>query len=237
MKSIVLTTSWDDGHRSDLRLAQLLREYGLKATFYISPENQEFARCDLLTPQEIRDIGYDFEIGSHTLTHPNLPTISEKEAEREVVGSKNVLEQITGGAVNSFCYPRGAYTELHVELVKAAGYRYARTVRRYTFNVNNPYEAGTSLHIYNHRSGFNLWRTARFVEFRPIKAWRCLEWGMLGRAMFDHVLEEGGIFHIWGHSWEIDKNNDWERLEDFFRYISAHPSVKYAANGELEAYP
>jgi peptidoglycan-N-acetylglucosamine deacetylase len=94
----------------------------------------------LLTPQEIRDIGYDFEIGAHTLTHPGLPTISAKEAEREVVGSKTVLEQITGSAVNTFCYPRGAYTELHMELVKAAGYRYARTVRRYAFNVNNPYE-------------------------------------------------------------------------------------------------
>jgi peptidoglycan-N-acetylglucosamine deacetylase len=237
MKSIVLTTSWDDGHRSDMRLAQLLRGYGLKATFYISPENQEFAKSDLLTPQEIRDIGCDFEIGAHTLTHPSLPTISEEEAKREVVGSKAVLEQITGSAVNTFCYPRGAYTELHVELVKAAGYRYARTVRRYAFSMNNPYEAGTSLHIYNHRSGFNLWRTARFVKFRPIKAWQCLEWEMLGRAMFDHVLEEGGIFHIWGHGWEIDKNNDWERLEDFFRYVSAHPRVTYAANGELEAQP
>jgi peptidoglycan-N-acetylglucosamine deacetylase len=236
MKSIVLTTSWDDGHRSDLRLARMLREYGLKATFYISPQNQEFAGRDLLTPQEIRDIGCDFEIGAHTLTHRSLPTISEEEAEKEIIGSKTVLEQITGSAVNSFCYPRGDYTKLHVELVKAAGFRYARTVARHTFNMNNPYTAGTSLHVYNHGFGFDLWRTARFVRFRPIKTWRCLEWEMLGRAMFDYVLKEGGIFHIWGHSWEIDKNNDWEHLEDFFRYISAHPKVNYVTNGKLEAY-
>jgi len=215
----------------------MLRDYGLKATFYVSPHNQEFARSDLLTPQEIRDMACDFEIGAHTLTHRSLPTIPKEEAEREVVGSKTVLEQITGSAVNTFCYPRGAYTGLHVELVKAAGYRYARTVARYAFNVSDPYQAGTSLHIYNHRSGFNLWRTANFVGFRPIKAWRCLEWGALGRTMFDYVLAQGGIFHIWGHSWEIDKNNDWELLEDFFHYISAHPRVKYATNGELEAYP
>jgi len=215
----------------------MLREYGLKATFYISPQNHEFAGSDLLTPREVRDISCDFEIGAHTLTHRSLPTISAEEAEREVVGSKTVLEQMTGKAVNTFCYPRGDYTELHVKLVMAAGYRYARTVTRYTFDMNNPYKAGTSLHIYNHRFGFDLWHTARFVRFRPIKVWRCLEWGMLGRAMFDYVLEEGGIFHIWGHSWEIDKNNDWERLEDFFRYISAHPRVKYATNGELEACP
>ncbi|MDR2984626.1 MAG: polysaccharide deacetylase family protein, partial [Nocardiopsaceae bacterium] len=185
----------------------------------------------------IRDIASDFEIGAHTLTHRSLPTISEEDAETEVVGSKTMLEQITGSAVNTFCYPRGAYTQLHMELVKAAGYRYARTVERYVFSVSDPYKAGTSLHIYNHRSGFNLWRTANFVRFRPIKAWRCLEWEALGRAMFDRVLAEGGIYHIWGHSWEIDRNNDWERLEDFFRCISTHPGVKYAANGELAAHP
>src|SRR5690349_264179 len=65
VKSVVLTTSWDDGHRSDLRLARMLSEYGLKATFYISPQNHEFAGSDLLTPQEIRDLSCDFEIGAH----------------------------------------------------------------------------------------------------------------------------------------------------------------------------
>lgn len=233
MKAIVLTTSWDDGHRSDVRLARMLSEYGLKATFYISPRNHEFSGEDLLTPQEIRDLSSEFEIGAHTLTHPRLPTISEVEAEREVTGSKNVLEQITGCAVDTFCYPYGSYKELHVQLVKAAGYRYARTVTRYRFDLNDPYEAGTSLHIYNYGFGLEPWRTARFVNFRPTKTWRCLEWQALGRSMFEHVLAEGGIFHIWGHSWEIDNNNDWERLRDLFEYVSGHPGVRYATNGEL----
>jgi peptidoglycan-N-acetylglucosamine deacetylase len=237
VKSIVVTTSWDDGHRRDVRLARMLREYGLKATFYISPQDQEFAGRDLLTPEEIKDIASDFEIGAHTLTHRSLPRISPDEAESEILGSKTILEQITGSAVNTFCYPGGAYTEQHVQLVQAAGYRYARTVQRYAFDLKNPYKAGTSLHIHNHRSVFELRRTARFARFRPGEAWRFLEWGVLGRAMFDYVLREGGVFHIWGHSWDIDRNNDWDRLRDFFRYISAHPRVNYATNGELKARP
>lgn len=235
MKSIVLTTSWDDGHRSDVRLARMLREYGLQATFYISPQNEEFVHDELLTEQEIRGIGHDFEIGAHTVTHRSLPTISQEEAEGEIVQSKEILEQITGKTVNTFCYPRGAYRESDVHLVEAAGYRYARTVARYTFGVDNPYKAGTSLHIHNHRSTVELLRTARFTKFRPAAAWRCLEWGVLGRAMFEYVLEQGGVFHIWGHSWEIDRSNDWGRLDDFFRYISGHPEVTYAPNGELKA--
>jgi peptidoglycan-N-acetylglucosamine deacetylase len=224
MKTAVLTTSWDDGHKYDIRLARMLKEHGLKATFYVAPENQEFAKQDLLSLPEIRELSQDFEIGAHSMTHRRLPAISEQEAANEII------------EIKVFCYPGGAYTKLHVQLVKSAGYRYARTVARHTFTVGDPYEAGTSVHVYNHGFGFDLWRTARFVKFQPVKVLRCLEWDVLAKAMFDRVVAEGGICHIWGHSWEIDDHGDWERLENVFHYISANPKVSYVTNGELEVY-
>jgi len=235
MKTIMLTTSWDDGHRDDIRLARMLKAYGLKGTFYVSPEDQEFARQDLLTAHEIRNISLDFEIGAHTLTHPRLPAIPEGQAEEEIFGSKTVLEEITGKKVETFCYPYGSYTKAHVQLVKKAGYRYARTVTRYRFELADPYEAGTSVHAYNHGC-YDMWRIAHFARFRPVRALQYSEWDALACAMFDRVIREGGIYHLWGHSWEIDKHNDWDRLERVFRYISAHPQVKYVANGELGTY-
>ena len=144
------------------------------------------------------------------------------------------MERVTDKEIKAFCYPFGAYNKLHVQQVKDAGYRYARTVARYAFTMDDPFEAGTSLHVYNHR--FDLWQTARFAKFRPLKLLRCLEWDDLARAMFDRVIREGGIYHIWGHSWEIDDHGDWERLENVFRYISANPKINYITNGELEAY-
>ena len=128
MKTAVLTTSWDDGHRRDVRLARMLKEHGLKATFYVAPENQEFAKQDLLSLPEIRELSQDFEIGAHSMTHRRLPTLSEQEATREIIESKAVLEQVIGKEIKVFCYPGGAYTGLHMQLVKDAGYRYARTV-------------------------------------------------------------------------------------------------------------
>ena len=214
----------------------MLKEHGLKATFYMAPENQEFAKQDLLTLPEIKDLSQDFEIGAHSMTHRRLPTISAQQAETEIADSKAVLEQITGKEVKTFCYPGGAYTQLHVQLVKDAGYRYARTVARYAFTVDDPYQAGTSLHVYNHGFGSDLWQTARFVRFQPIRVLRCLKWDALAKAMFDQVIKDGGIYHIWGHSWEVDEHGDWERLEDVFRYISGNPKVSYVTNGELEAY-
>jgi peptidoglycan-N-acetylglucosamine deacetylase len=211
----------------------MLKEHGLGATFYIAPQNQEFAKQDLLTSEEVSDLSRDFEIGGHSITHRRLPTISEQQAKEEIAGSKAVLEEITGKEIKTFCYPGGAYTPLHVQLVKDAGYRYARTTARYAFAVDSPYEAATSLHVYNHR--FDLWQTARFAKFQPIKVLRYLEWDALARAMFDRVVKDGGVYHIWGHSWEIDEYNYWERLENVFTYISANPKVKYVTNGELEA--
>jgi peptidoglycan/xylan/chitin deacetylase (PgdA/CDA1 family) len=214
----------------------MLKEHGLKATFYVAPENQEFAKQDLLSLPEIRGLSQDFEIGAHSMTHRRLPTISEQEAAREIIESKAVLEQVTGKEIKVFCYPGGAYTNLHVQLVKDAGYKYARTVAKFKFTVDDPYEAGTSLPARNRGFGLNVWQTACFVKFQPIKVLRCLEWDALAKAMFDQVTEGGGIYHIWGHSWEIDENDDWERLEDVFRYVSANPKVSYVTNGELEAY-
>jgi len=214
----------------------MLKEHGLRGTFYVSPENHEFANQDLLTLPAIKDLSQDFEIGAHSMTHRRLPTISDQEAATEIFQSKALLEGVIGKEIRVFCYPGGAYTKSHVQLVKDAGYRYARTVARYRFTAGDPYQAGTSLHVYNHRFGFDLLRIARFVNFRPVKFLRCLEWDELAKAMFDRVIKEGGIYHIWGHSWEIDEHNDWERLESVFRYISANPKVSYVTNGDLAAY-
>lgn len=211
----------------------MLKEHGLKATFYVAPENHEFAKQDLLPLPEIKDLSQDFEIGAHTMTHRRLPAISESAAAREIAESKAVLEQVTGKDIEAFCYPGGEYTQLHVQLVKDAGYRYARTVTRYTFRVDDPYQAGTSLHAYNYKS--NAYQATRFLKFRPISMLRCRNWDVLAKVMFDHVIKEGGIYHIWGHSWEIEEHDDWERLADVFRYISTNPKARYVTNGELEA--
>ena len=53
---------------------------------------------------------------------------------------------------------------------------------------------------------------------------------------FDHILENGGIWHLWGHSWEIEKNNDWSKLKNIFEYIklkSKNNSIEFLTNGEI----
>jgi peptidoglycan/xylan/chitin deacetylase (PgdA/CDA1 family) len=70
--------------------------------------------------QELSDAGID--IGSHTLTHPRLTTISQDQLRSEVRDSKTRLEDITGRPVTHFAYPYGEFDAAACEEVAAAGY-------------------------------------------------------------------------------------------------------------------
>jgi hypothetical protein len=44
VSGVFVTTSWDDGHILDHKLASLLHDYRLRGTFYIAPKNVELAQ-------------------------------------------------------------------------------------------------------------------------------------------------------------------------------------------------
>jgi len=92
-----------------------------------SPEN-------LMDEQQVRDwLAAGHEVGSHSSTHPNLRHISAAQAREEISGSKKSLEDRFGVAVQHFCYPYGSWNESVRDLVAAAGYSTASTMR---FGVN-----------------------------------------------------------------------------------------------------
>lgn len=69
------------------------------------------------------------QIGSHSLTHPNLRKIPPAQAREEITTSKKKLEDTFGVPVDHFCYPYGSYNEAIRDMVAAAGYRTASTVK------------------------------------------------------------------------------------------------------------
>jgi peptidoglycan/xylan/chitin deacetylase (PgdA/CDA1 family) len=231
--TMYITTSWDDGHQLDLRLAAELAERGVPGTFYVSPQCREMPEAQRLTARALRELSEVSEIGGHTLTHPRLPTLSPDEARREIVEGKLDLEQSLGHAVTSFCYPYGAYSKEHPALVQAAGYTVARTVERFcTGTPEDLFEMGTTTHAYRHLvDGLEILRRARSVR-QATGMWH--NWDRLGRKLFEETRAKGGVFHLWGHSWEVDGNDDWSRLRRILDEMANQDAV-YVTNGQLAA--
>jgi hypothetical protein len=71
-RSLLITTSWDDGHRSDLRFADLPEKGGLSGTFYVPSTNS--ACRPVMRPTEFAQLGQRFQIGGHTQDHINTET-------------------------------------------------------------------------------------------------------------------------------------------------------------------
>lgn len=70
------------------------------------------------------------EVGSHTLDHVHLSRISPDEARRQIVQSKDELEQVLGAPVTAFCYPYGDHGPEHRVMAREAGYDNATLIQR-----------------------------------------------------------------------------------------------------------
>ena len=249
----LFTTSWDDGDLLDTRMAELLSRHGFQGTFYMPLSNRE--GLPVMPPGEMRRLGQEFEIGSHTLDHCPLKTVDAAEARRQIVEGKNQLEQILGYRVSGFCYPWGQYTRKIRQMVVDAGFDYARTIANFHRTLlADPFRMPTTIQYYPEEHA-----PARSVLGRALRVLvrnsiRRGEWGrrkelysvfqggggdFMSRlqAMLDYVCFHGGVFHLWGHSWELESFDGWRQLDDFLRYAAERIPVEGRLNNrELLQY-
>lgn len=227
-----VTTSWDDGHPKDLRLAELLTKHGLPATFYIPISSSERA---VMKSKDIRKISKKFEVGGHTLNHKDLTKISLKEAKKEIEGGKRRLEDIVGKKVVSFCYPKGKVNGDVKELVKSAGFSFARTIELFTTSLPDKLLAPTTVHAYSYNPILYLKKgIKKKLYYLLLSSGGLSSWDNVAKRALDYCNLHGGVYHLWGHSWEIDEGGEWDKLEQVFSYIANNTNKNFRfTNGEL----
>jgi peptidoglycan-N-acetylglucosamine deacetylase len=214
---LLVTTSWDDGHPSDLRVADLLEKHGLRGTFYVPCSNSEGR--PVMRSTEIVQVGRRFEIGGHTQNHISLTEIAPRLAANQIRANKKRLEDLLGREVCGFAYVRGRHNCIVRGLVDEAGYRYARTVKNLMSTLGPDrlqvptttqfFAHSTSTYVRNYMSGgptpqrttilAAVLRGDELATRLSRAAWAC--------------ARSGGYFHLWGHSWELDEHDLWNELD------------------------
>ena len=235
-----ITTSWDDGHPLDLRIAEMLGEHGLSGTFYV-PKRWQRPTMDDAQLRGLSEAG--FELGGHTIDHVVLTDTPDDEASIQIKDSFDWLSDVAGRACTMFCPPTGRFNVMHRAMIAEAGFEGFRTVELWSTDAprhgsDGLVEMPTSLQAQPHgrlpvlrniakrRSATNL---LRFIRLGQTGDWL----GQLSRVA-DDVLRNGGVLHLWGHSWEVEEFNQWGPLGEAFALLgSMTDRMPSMTNGEL----
>ncbi|HYT94845.1 MAG TPA: polysaccharide deacetylase family protein [Gemmataceae bacterium] len=110
--------TFDDCYRDNLFAARVLAEHRLPACFFVPsgyvgtdqvfPWDRDLPQLPNLTWDDVREMaGMGFEIGSHTVTHPDMAAVPLAQARSELVESKRTIEDKIDRPVRWFAFPFG----------------------------------------------------------------------------------------------------------------------------------
>ena len=115
-----IALSFDDGPHPRLTpvILDILREYGVKATFFMVGENVGYYRR---AAEAVAAEGH--EIGNHTFSHRKFNRMSEAEMRREISDCEEALADVTHSPIRFIRPPEGQMNETMRRVLGALHYR------------------------------------------------------------------------------------------------------------------
>ena len=138
VREITPIITFDDGTADHRYAATELSRVGLTGIFFVIVRRVGLrGYLSMSDIQEMSSLGHT--IGSHTLSHRRLSSLSETEQYEEIVSSRDWIEQLLGSKVEWFAPPGGVIDRTGLKLVEAAGYRNMRDMKwGYTAKDSQP---------------------------------------------------------------------------------------------------
>ena len=125
--------TFDDAYADTVDAAMpILLELGMTATIYVTTGyvDEKIRGKDMISQRGVRTLHEcGFEVGAHSVTHPQLDLIPAERALAEVRESKQQLEDTLSAPVLSYAYPHGYYTRALQRMVATSAYTSASAVR------------------------------------------------------------------------------------------------------------
>ena len=137
----------------------------------------------------------------------------------EVMKDRENLEALLGKIVRGMAYAYGTYSDAAVEVLKSCGIAYSRTtVSTERFDIPRDWlRMPATCHHKNPRT-FEL--ADAFLAPMPEQVW--------------HIKPR--LFYVWGHSYEFDRDNNWDIIERLGEKLGGRSDVWYATNIEIYDY-
>jgi peptidoglycan/xylan/chitin deacetylase (PgdA/CDA1 family) len=124
----VVSLTFDDAYQNQgLYAVPLLRAHHMNATIYVITADSDVPYRCCMSWAQLRTLQAEGDdIGSHTVDHPNLKTLSAARVTREVCESRQDMLRNGIDAPQSFAYPYGSYDPASERIVARCGFTNAR---------------------------------------------------------------------------------------------------------------
>ncbi len=211
-----VTLSYDDGQRYDRKMVEIMDKYGIKGTFNLNSYTDE----KHIQPEEYNTLYKNHEIAIHGREHVSGSRISDDVFAYDIISNRKFLEEKTGKIIKGMAYANGTYDDRVVEALKSLGVKYSRTTKS-TMNFELP-ENWLTLHpTCHHRNAEEL-----IDNFLALDESSDYKWRMFTPKML----------YIWGHSYEFERENNWDLLERICEKLGGRENLWYATNVEIYDY-
>lgn len=215
-----LTFSYDDGIEQDRKLVEIFNRYGMKATFNLNtgiqtPESNfkiEGVHINRMKQDGLAELYKGHEIATHGLTHAAPTGMTKEQLDEEFVTDAKNIERIYGTYPVGMAYAYGCVDDTVAEYLKSIGIKYGRTVESsHSFEIpEEPIKLKATCH---HDDDMLFELAEKFLKAEPKD-------------------DEAMLFYVWGHSYEFDVNNNWDRIEKFCKMMSGRDDIFYGTSRE-----
>ena len=223
------TLSYDDGITQDIRLIELLNQYGVKATFNlnsglfgqkgtVAAGKKEVSHIKL-SKEEAITVYKGHEMAAHGQYHECMVGMDIARCVEEILESRKGLERMLRKPVTGFAYAFGAYDEVVIKALESSGISYARTIE--------------ATHKFELPRNFLTWNPTCHHDDAKIME---LADEFLSDRFYFSLITPAKLFYVWGHSYEFDQCDNWEHMERLLDKVAGQENVWYATNGEIREY-
>lgn len=155
------------------------------------------------------------EVANHGNEHKYMTSLTPLEMAEDTILCRKSLESLYGKIIRGMAYPYGWYDDTLIDVLKQCGITYCRTVES-TENFDLP-------------ENWLAWNPTCHHDDEAL-------FDLADEFVSKQNVERPLLFYVWGHTFEFERNNNWERMDRFMEKVAKQDDVWYATNGEIYDY-